>query len=116
MPLRNANTELIRTNWPRLAMTWSMPAATVLTTPVTLTASVASTSAAGVLRSVAALASRPALAITTSIRPKRSTVCATTVVERGAVADVGDAAEVMTLAQIPQGCSSNFPTWWRCQL
>ena len=24
--------------------------------------------------------------------------------------------KLMTLAQIPQGCSSNFPTWWRCQL
>jgi hypothetical protein len=24
--------------------------------------------------------------------------------------------EMMALTQVDQSCSSNFPTWWRCQL
>jgi hypothetical protein len=23
---------------------------------------------------------------------------------------------LMTLTQVPQSCSSEFPTWWQCQL
>ena len=76
------------------------PAATVFATPVTLTARVASMSAVGVLRRVAALASRPALAITTSRRPNRSTVCATAASSERAVADVGDAAEGVGRVQL----------------
>lgn len=76
-PLRKAKTELIRTTWPRCAITCGSAAATVFATPVTLTAKVASMSAVGVLRRVAAFARSPALAITTSSRPKWSTVCAT---------------------------------------
>ena len=87
-------------------------AATVLATPVTLTASVASMSAVGVLRSVAAFASRPALAITTSSRPNRSTVCGDRGVERRAVANVGDAPEGLGRVQpaCPLGVDGSMST------
>ena len=74
IPLRKANTELTSTIWPRCAMTGSSVVATVFTTPMTLASIVLAKALAGVVRIVAARASRPALAMVTSIRPWRSSV------------------------------------------